>query len=63
MHILEKSVRAIAKNMMSISLEEIKELNQKLDKLVDDAAALYLSDAEISTELADALGTMWEDVQ
>jgi hypothetical protein len=45
---------------MSISLEEIKELNQKLNKLVDEAAALYLSDAEISTELADKLGTMWE---
>lgn len=44
--------------MMNTS--EINELNQKLNKLVDDAAALYYSDEEISEELADALGTMWE---
>ena len=43
-----------------MNAEAIQELIDKLNKLVDDAAQLYLSDAAIPVELADALGTMWE---
>ena len=43
-----------------LTAEQVNELNQKLNKLVDDAAELYYSDAAIPEELADALGTMWE---
>lgn len=45
---------------MDLKASEVNELAQKLNKLIDDAAALYLSDKEIPDELADALGTMWE---
>lgn len=43
-----------------MNTEAIQELIDKLNKLVDDAAQLYLSDAAIPEDLADALGTMWE---
>lgn len=43
-----------------MDIQSIKELIDKLNKLVDDAAAFYLSNQEVPEELADALGTMWE---
>ena len=45
---------------VKLNADSVNYLAFRLNKLVDDAAALYLSDEEIPEELADALGTMWE---
>lgn len=45
---------------IKLNADSVNYLAMKLNKLVDDAAALYMSEEEIPEELADALGTMWE---
>lgn len=51
---------AASSEEVKINVQSVNYLIHKLNKLVDDAATLYMSDEEIPEELADALGTMWE---
>lgn len=53
-------MKTIVESMTNISIEEVKKISGKLDKLVDAATALYTSDAEIPKDLAIELGYLWE---
>ena len=45
---------------MELNPESIKAVANALAKLTDSAQELYLSDAEISEDLAEELGNMWD---
>ena len=45
---------------MKLTTKTVKDVAKQLLELTESAQQLYLSDKEISPELADALGEMWD---